>query len=204
MTAIDNWIERALNRHKNWNPEPTLETRMCLGNVSKVFKGQLGSDRIRQICEDPKCVVEKHSGGIRDCRWESFECDGEISRKYLNGLFEGPLIAAFHENNKERGLHSAKVTLNDGNNDIMVGAMRGTCNAGVVHEPVRGDCEKCHHLDRWHGELEGAVRIREMEGETFYLLASYAIDLEFNDDRDRARFVGTLEGMLVRNCRKYG
>jgi hypothetical protein len=202
--VIERWGKAIHRRYQNWDSGELMKEPMCIGNVSKILKGSIGSDHIFQKCEDPECAVEKQSIGLFDCVLESYKCESEWSRKNIYGKLAGSIVAMYNGNNEKRGLHTGKFTLTEPNNDrvIVEGTLVGICNAGTHHEPVK-DCEKCDQKDRWLGQIRGVIRPKKSGDIPCVMLAEYAFDVKYkNRERNAATIIGTLEGVHVCECKK--
>lgn len=183
-------------------------------SVSKTFKGHHKQDLLGTTCADPEAMMHLHFPGSFECNsLESADCDSNYSRMNLTGSVKSGYQATFghDEDNgeqqarfKERGYFFGGFRLLQNDVVILKGVIDGMCNTGVIHDPLQEPCEKCHQVGRWHGRIHGTVRLPN--NERGFLIGSIGIDLKYDRTPSylATEFIGTLEGMLIRQCKRAG
>ena len=145
----------------------------------------------KQGCEDPSCQTLKQ-GGQFEAKVVGGPCDSEPS-KVLDGMLEGSFVAAYKDaDTTNRGGQTGKLKW-QGAGAALVGRMRGIVNAGTHYPPV-GECEKCYTLNHVEGWLRAAVVEGHHQG--CRVATSYTLKLD-----TEGGFVGTLEGVLICQCK---
>ncbi len=212
LFEIDDWVryaqkQRRFTRNNSFFNDPQVTHR-----VSKSFKGRHRQDRLHTICESPEHCAHLNFPGSFDCNsLESGKCDSEFSRKHLNGKMSAGYEATFgHDEvadkkdlHEDRGYFFGGITLEQPKiGKILSGAMDGNFNIGLIRDPLEKPFEDCHHIGRWYGRIHAGVRLPD--GEKAFLTANIALDIRYEDNPSwlGTDFVGTLEGMLIRECKK--
>ncbi len=211
LFEIDDWAryaqkQRRFSYNNSFYGDPQITHK-----VSKSFKGSYRQDRNRTQCESPVACAHLHFPGAFHCNsLESAECDSEYSRKIIRGRVKAGYQATFgHDEpdpklkpHEQRGYFFGGFVLERDDQKVVQGVMDGNCNIGIVRDPLGKPVEKCHHTGRWYGRIHAAVRLPE--GEKGFLTASVAIDVHYDDSPSylSTEFVGTIEGMLIRECLK--
>lgn len=211
LFEIEDWARYAQKQRRFTYTNSFFTDPQITHKVSKVFKGRHRQDRIRTICESPVACTHLHFPGAFDCSsLESGECDSAFSRKVINGAMQAGYHATFgHDENdpklkehEQRGYFFGGFALERDEKKVVQGVMDGNCNIGIVRDPLEKAVEKCHHTGRWYGRIHAGVRLPG--GEKGFLTASLAIDVKYEDHPSylATEFVGTLEGMLIRECKR--
>ena len=184
--------EAVIRDYQTFDPREAYTDKICVHEVSKVIRGEFRVEKQdRQDCEKPKCYTRKQGGEFR-AEVESGPCDSAPS-KALDGMLGGPFVAVYKDaDTTNRGGQTGKVKWQGAGSEL-VGRMRGVINAGTHHPPV-DECEKCFTLNHVEGWLRAAVVEGEHQG--CRVAAMYALKLD-----TRGGFVGTLEGLLICQCK---
>lgn len=216
MADLSDWAIFAEKTKDFYGKHGFYRDPLVTHTVSKTFSGEHRNDVLDTICVDPADCLHRHFPGKLDCKsLTSHECDSEFSRKVLQGELRASYAATFghvgdvpfarqvRETHEMRGFYFGNFGLVNGRGDLFVdGALDGMINVGTVRDPLRNASEKCHMVGRWHGRVMSAVKIDK--GETALLVGSMAFDVEYELTSSwfGTKFVGTLEGMLIRDCKK--
>ncbi len=184
--------EAVIRDYETFAPQDAYGDKICVHEVSKVIRGEFRVEmQDKQGCDSPSCQTLKQAGEFR-AEVTAGPCDSELS-KSLDGMLGGPFVAAYKDaDSTNRGGQTGKFKWHGGGPDL-VGRMRGVINAGTHHPPV-DECEKCHTLNHVEGWLRAAVVDGEHDG--CRVAAMYALKLD-----SEGGFVGTLEGLLVCQCK---
>ena len=184
--------EAVIRDYETFDPREAYEDKICLHEVSKTIRGQFAvEEQGTQSCETPSCKTLKQAGEFR-VEVESGPCDSEPA-KTLDGMLGGYFVAAYKDaDSTNRGGQTGKFRWQGAGSEL-VGRMRGVINAGTHYPPV-DECENCYTLNHVEGWLRAAVVEGEHAG--CRVAAMYALRLD-----DRGGFVGTLEGLLICQCR---
>jgi hypothetical protein len=170
------------------------QERICIWPVSKDLRGELGvADQERQQCSKStlkghvtlKAQVHHHAPG-----------DSIISRP-LDGEMEGEIVFAYIDDGEVRGYHIGKVEWRAGGSTL-IGQLSGVTNAGTHRRPLP-DWELRDPRGHMEGRLDAVVTEGEHKG--CRLVAAYAIDFDPGTQIRSTHFLGTLEGVLLCDCR---
>lgn len=212
LFEVDDWVryaqkQRRFSRNNSFYGDPQITH-----TVSKHFKGGHRQDQIRTHCESPIHCAHLHFPGSLNCNsLESADCDSKFSRKNITGEVKAGYQATFGHDEvsqikealfKQRGYFFGGFGLERDDQNVLSGVMDGNCNIGVVRKPLEEPVEECHHVGRWYGRIQAGVRLPK--GEHGFLTANIAIDMTYNETPSylETEFVGTIEGMLIRECKK--
>ena len=184
--------------------------------VSKSFEGSFTQDRIHTLCDLPAKCWHLHFPGEFDCGLVPHKCDSDFSQRHLTGK----LIAGYHatfghlddvgfagsikEPYEARGFFFGGFAIEHPRTEkiFVDGALDGMINIGIVRTPLAKGVEDCHHVGRWYGRVHADVDLPKRE--KAFLTAILAFDVEYRLETGwmATKFVGTLEGMLIRACQK--
>jgi hypothetical protein len=101
------------------------------------------------------------------------------------------------DDGQRRGYHVGKLEWAGGASKL-IGQMTGTTNAGTHRSPVV-QCERCEEPGHMEGCLEAVVIEGQSEG--CRLVATYAIEFDPAVAPQNTGFRGTLEGVLICDCK---
>ena len=216
--AFENWLDFASRQDDFYRKNRFSGAPLVTHTVSKTFEGGHRNDLIRKVCESPeKCGVTHFPGDFACPSLQPYKCDSEFSQKFLTGGLKAGFEATFghagdsdisddiREFTESRGFFFGNFdVIHNRNGRIVDGAIDGMVNVGLLHKPL-DDVEKCHHVGRWYGRVMGMVSLPE-QGEKALLTGSLAFDVHYNLTSSwlEIKFAGTLEGMLIRECKREG
>ena len=209
---IENWARYVRKQRRFTSENSFYGEPQITHTVSKHFKGSHRQDQLRTVCESPVQCAHLHFPGSFSCNsLESGDCDSKFSRKHIHGKVKSGYRATFGHDEVspssktlfiERGYFFGGFVLERDDQKFLKGIMDGNCNVGIVRKPLEESIEECHHIGRWYGRIHANVRLPE--GERGFLTANIALDVKYNETPSflETDFVGTLEGMLIRECKK--
>jgi hypothetical protein len=214
MTTVTDWADYALKQRKFERVTSPLKGPQITHRVSKSFEGEHKQDYQTDFCESPLACGHMHYDSRFDCNsLRSADCDSKYSQEHLFGKMAAGYIATFGHDEavvgdprelfKEPGYFTGDFALIDKDkNPFIKGVMDGMCNVGIVREPLWKPVEKCLHYQRFYGRLHADVELPK--DERGFLIGVMAFDVEFNPTSSYlgTKFVGSLEGMLIRHCEK--
>ncbi|MDU8912878.1 hypothetical protein [Aestuariicoccus sp. MJ-SS9] len=217
MPLVD-WIKNVHHQQDVWTKNRFSGAPLVTHAVSKSFKGEKRNDLIRTVCESPEKCAHVHFPGSFDCKsLELHRCDSEFSRKHLSGALKAGFEATFGQVDdapfaqkdgkfiEDRGFFFGNFDIEDDRgNKIADGVIDGMVNVGIVREPLREPAEECHHVGRWYGRIHADVHLPEEERALLVGMLAFDVDYNLTPSALGIAFVGTLEGMLIRECRKGG
>ncbi len=211
---IEDWARYVRKQRRFVSNNAFYNNPQITHRVSKSFKGEHRQDRNRTICKSPVECMHLHYPGSFDCNsLVSHDCDSEFSRKHVNGDVKSGYQATFghdeatgggKELHERRGYFFGGFTLERNDVKVVRGVMDGNCNIGLIRDPLQKPFEECHHVGRWYGRIQAEVRTEEKE--IAFLTANLALDVFYKSEPSflATEFVGTIEGMLIRECKKSG
>ena len=216
--SIADWVRFGSSQDDFYRRNRFSGSALVTHTVSKTFDGQYKNDVTSKICESPKQCLHHHFPGVFNCKsLVPYKCDSEFSQTYLQGKLGARFDATFGhtddvpfaKNLKEitdpRGFFFGGFDMFDENDTRFVdGCADGMVNIGLVHDPLRDPAEECHHLGRWYGRVNAGVTLPN--NETAFLTAMLALDVKYENNPSwlGIEFVGTMEGMLIRDCTEEG
>lgn len=216
-SAIGDWGRFAKEQLKFTQSHKFFGAPLVTHVVSKNFEGKFRQDRVHTLCESPEKCGHLHFPGAFDCNsLAPHECDSEFSRRNL----QGSLVAGYHatfghvddvgfarsikEPYEPRGFFFGRFAIENPRPKkvIVDGALDGMINIGIVRRPLAKAVEECHHVGRWYGRVHAEVDLPK--DEKAFLTGILALDVEYELTTSwmGTKFVGTLEGMLIRECLK--
>lgn len=209
---IDDWVRYARKQRRFSYNNSFFNDPQITHTVSKHFKGGYRQDMLNTICVSPETCAHLHFPGSFSCNsLESNACDSKFSRKNLVGDLKAGYHATFGHDEvppgkkdlfEQRGYFFGGIVLERNEQKFLQGVMDGNCNIGLVRKPLKDPVEECHHVGRWYGRIHAGVRLPKKE--RAFLTANIALDLRYRETPSylETEFVGTLEGMLIRECKK--
>lgn len=216
--AISNWVRFGARQDDFFRNNRFSGAPLVTHTVSKTFSGRNRNDVISTTCLSPEECAHKHFPGNFDCdSLQSHDCDSEFSQKHLKGRLNAGFEATFGHTadvgfaksikdfTQTRGFFFGKFDLHDSDDDRFAdGAIDGMVNVGIVRKPLKEAVESCHHVGRWYGRVHAGVKLPD--NERAFLTGMLAIDVEYELTSSwlGIEFVGTLEGMLIRECKDSG
>jgi len=210
MGDVTPWAKRAIEQNKFASKNSLFNHAQITHKVSKSFDGEFTQDQVYTQCERPEASRHLHIIGTFDCKsLRSGDCDSQFSRKHLTGAVKSGFEATFGHDEPfdkrdlflNRGYFNGSFALTKpAKKPHLRGAMNGLCNIGLNHEPFKREFEECHHIGRWYGRIEAAVDLEG--GELAYLTSSLALEIEYRGTPSylEMKYIGNLEGLLIRNC----
>ncbi|MDJ0821223.1 MAG: hypothetical protein QNJ09_05340 [Paracoccaceae bacterium] len=215
---VENWAAGAERLKDFYGRNSFYRKPLITHTVSKSFEGGWKNDYAQSICMSPEECAHLHFPGKFDCdSLTSHDCDSEFSRQNITGALQAGYTATWgHAGDVGMKVDKKKPYLARGfffgNFDILdkngrpftEGTCDGMCNVGVVRKPLEDACEKCHQEGRWHGSVKAQVVLPDRE--IAFLIGEMAFDFqyEFTSSWMSTKFIGTLEGMLIRYCKDDG
>lgn len=216
MADIKDWANFARNTAEFYQKNRFFGQPVITHTVSKTFKGGHRNDVRETVCVSPETCAHLHFPGAFDCdSLDSHDCDSKASQTFIQGRMTSGYDALFgHADDvpfaksaddfwERRGVYFGRFQLRDKDDRIIVdGKTDGMINVGPLREPLGKACETCHMVGRWHGSVMAEVRLdRDAVG---LLVGTTVFDTRYRRTSSwfATEFVGTLEGMLVRECRK--
>jgi hypothetical protein len=173
------------------------QERICIWPVSKDLRGELDvADQERQQCSRSDCLTLRGHVKLKAQVHHHAPCDSIMSRP-LDGDMEGEIVLAYIDDGELRGCHIGKVAWRAGRSTL-IGQLSGVTNAGT-HRRSLPDWEPCDRRGHMEGRLDAVVTEGEHEG--CRLVAAYGIDFDPGAQVQSTRFLGTLEGVLLCDCR---
>ncbi|MEM8922280.1 MAG: hypothetical protein AAGD35_02185 [Actinomycetota bacterium] len=203
--SLKDWAEAAVKQRGMVTP-PAFGGAQVTYTVSKTVKGDWRNDPLTSSCVNPEDCHHLHLFGTLDCAMASGRCDSDVSRDYLQGKVTAGFAAVFghadaaqsgSEAIEERGYYSGPFDV-EGEKSMATGVLDGIANVGIVRNPLEPAIEECRRPGRWHAALE----LSETE-EVALVMASTAFDVDYRITSSwiGVEFVGTVEGMIIRECR---
>jgi len=210
MGDVASWAKRAVEQEKFAARNSLFNKAQITHTVSKSFSGDTRQDEVFTECERPEASRHLHYSGSFDCpSLVSMDCDSKFSQKFLNGRLDAAFKATFGHDNlfDKKALHLNRGYFN-GNFDLINGKgkkflnghMNGLCNIGLNRRPFEKVFEECHHVGRWYGRVEATVELDR--DELAYLTASLALEIHYRQTSSwlEMKYIGNLEGLLIRQC----
>jgi len=172
----------------------------CVFELSKNMKGKISLYRgVPGSCDKEDCVTLKtgHKIGIRLISNKS--CDSKIGR-LLDGLLQADVVHALNNNGEGRGAHFGNFKLLTNLGVTVSGSIAGITNGGTHRNPL-DDCETCNSMGHMEGRISGRVTKGRQPLIGCRLFGSYVIKFDPSVDFVDSALVGTLEGVIVCECK---
>lgn len=215
--AIGDWARFAKEQSAFFGKHKFFGAPLVTHAVSKNFEGKFRQDRIFTLCESPGKCRHLHFPGEFECgSLAPHECDSDYSRRNLGGMLvagyqatfghcdDVPFARSIKEAHEARGFFFGSFAIEDPRTRkrFVDGALDGMINIGIVRRPLARGVEECHHVGRWYGRVHAEVNLPK--DEKAFLTGVLALDVEYEGTTSwlGTNFVGTLEGMLIRECLK--
>ena len=194
MSAI---TDALLKDIKSLDLGPYYKEKICMLPVSKNLRGEIDlSDRDLQKCRRPACETLKAVHALKLEIRTHRPCDAVAVRR-LDGKLDGKLVFAFIEDGNHRGYHVARFEWSSASSELL-GRMSGITNAGTHRDPLM-HCERCDDRGQMEGRLDAVVVKGDHKG--CRVLASYMIDFDPSSGAISTAVEGTLEGVLICDCK---
>jgi hypothetical protein len=182
-------------------PPELVRAVLCLDEVSKDVKGELSIiDADAHECRklDCKTLTVEH---LLRAELSSHNCDSELGRKLDGRLTARDLTTVFVDGSGlRRGMHAATFVWRTAVG-IIQGRMSGMTNEGTHREPAFKGCQRCDERGVMEGRLCGRlVRAADPAMAGAQVTAAYRFAFDPSEKGGEGALVGTLEGLLVRNC----
>ncbi len=182
-------------------PDELARAVLCLDELSKNVKGELLIlDADGHDCRTFDCRTLVASHAIR-AEVSSHDCDSKVG-----GLFDGrltirDLTTVFVDaSGLRRGLHTGTFQWRT-SVGVVTGRLSGMTNEGTHREPAFNGGQQCGDVGVLEGRLCGRlVRSREPELTSAQVTAAYRFAFEPSEKGGEGELVGTIEGLVVRNC----
>ena len=190
--------KRLHNSIQNMKLKRFYEERICMQPVSKNLRGELRvRKQERQKCSGPKCVTLKARMNLGADVTPHQPCDSKAAQA-LNGQIRGDLVFTYIDNGMGRGYHIGRIRW-AGAGSLAIGRMHGMTNVGTHRRPI-DNCEECHEPGHMEGCLEAVIIKGKHRG--CRIQATYVINFDPGQKAQNTGFVGTIEGVLVCDCKK--
>ena len=182
-------------------PAELVKAVLCLDEVSKDVKGELivleaDGHECREL--DCKTLTVEH---LLRAELSSHDCDSELGKKFDGRLTSRDLTTVFVDGSgMRRGMHTATFDWRTPIG-IVQGRMSGMTNEGTHREPAFKACQRCGDRGVMEGRLCGRlVRAADPALVGAQVTAAYRLAFDPTEKGGEGALVGTLEGLVVRNC----
>jgi hypothetical protein len=175
---------------------------LCLYELSKDADGKMSQPRVRvHDCRQDECKTLATDQTL-DLTLSSHSCDSGLGALFDGSLHSPDLTTVFVDaDGTRRGMHAATFTW-PSSAGMVVGELSGMTNEGTHRKPHFRDCQQCDETGVMEGRLCGRLE-RPAQSRLAGLQVFAAYRLRFRSTREGAvgGVTGTLEGLVVRNCR---
>lgn len=183
--------------------EDLWSTPMCLDAVSKDVAGELRlEDEREQGCRDLRpCGVAKTKHLVSLEVRSHQPCDSRVGQLLDGRLDVAPLVSVRATRGLSRGPHRGDFVW-WGSGLVVQGSIAGLTGVGTHREPAFGPCQECDEPSTLEGRLDGVV-VRADDDRLLgrEVTAVYLLQLDQAGRSGDASAVGTVEGVVVRDCR---
>lgn len=194
MSTITDLLQKEI---EGLDPTQYYKEPICMSRVSKDWHGEFKvAESNEQKCKDPRCLTIKGLIKFESKIQRHRPCDS-IGAAVLDGAMRGLIAFNYIEDGHRRGYHVGKLEWS-GDGSRLVGQMNGVTNAGT-HRPPLTQCERCEEPGHMEGCLEAVVVDGQHKG--CRLVATYAIEFDPGSAPQDTAFRGTIEGVLICDCR---
>jgi hypothetical protein len=186
----------------NGGPAELLAARLCLDELSKDARGELGFlDADRYECREEECVTlaAEHTLSLE---LTSHQCDSKLGALFDGRLVSKDLVSVFVDGNGERrGMHTGTFLWKSAAG-IAQGRLSGMTNEGTHREPAFDACQRCDERGVMEGRLCGRViRPADPRLAGAQVFAAYRLRFDPTKQGGQGAIVGTIEGLVVRTCK---
>jgi len=194
MGAITDLLRKEI---EGFDPVEHYKEPVCMIGVSKDWKGAFRvAERAEKKCQDPHCLTVAGLIKFESQLQRHQPCDAAAAGS-LDGSIAGLLAFNYIDNGQRRGYHIGKLQWAGGGSKL-IGKITGVTNAGTHRAPLM-QCERCEEPGHMEGCLEAVVIEGQHKG--CRLVATYALRFDPGQDPQNTAFNGTLEGVLICDCR---
>lgn len=175
--------------------------------VSKTFEGEMTQDWFSRKCLYPESLHMHYPGSFTTKTLAPYRCDSELSQKLLSGHLTSDYKAMFQDlDPTKRGCFFGDFNISSSGKGATAhvrGAIDGMINVGVIRDPMKKPFEQCHQSGRWYGRLHASVALPDREVAFLTGILGFENQCRVHGNNMTTRFIGTLEGFLIRRCQKF-